>query len=137
MNADSRLELDESFEVVLGTIDGAVASDAAATVRIVNDDATAVLVAQPAAVPPGATVGVELTGGAGYATDWVGLFPVGAGDRSFLNWWYLGGSRAAPPSGLTTARFAITAPATSGSYELRYFLANGYQKAATTTLAVN
>jgi hypothetical protein len=136
VNSDSRLELDESFEVVLGTIDGAVASDAAATVRIVNDDATAVLVAQPAAAPPGATVEVELTGGAGYATDWVGLFPAGSGDRSFLSWWYLGGNRTAPPSGMTTARFAITAPTNPGTYELRYFLANGYQKAATTTLAV-
>jgi hypothetical protein len=74
-------------------------------------------------VRPGGTVTVTLTNGFGGALDWLALAAVGAADTSFLQWTYVG-------AGVTTRTWTVTLP-TSGTYEFRLFLNDGFTRAAT------
>jgi len=71
-----------------------------------------------------APVNITLSGGFGGSTDWIALEPVGAADTSYVSWFYIG-------SGVTSHTWAVTMPATAGSYEFRLFLNGGYTKAST------
>ena len=76
----------------------------------------------PAGVPTGGTLTIGWSAPAGRpATDWVGLFSPGA---TFEVWWVYTGGR-------TSGTVALQAPSTSGSYEARYLLEDGYFAAAT------
>jgi subtilisin family serine protease len=75
-------------------------------------------------VAVGGSVTVTLTGGAGGSTDWLALAAVGAANTSFLQWTYVG-------VGVTTRTWTVTLPITTGAYEFRLFLNNGYSRAAT------
>ena len=82
------------------------------------------LSAAPGAAEAGATIAVSWAAPAGHsATDWVGLYRAGASDYDFLAWQYAGGAG----SGL----MSFAAPAEPGRYELRYFLNDGFERAAT------
>jgi len=72
---------------------------------------------------------VTLTGGAGGAADWLALAEVGAADSSYVLYTYVG-------AGVTDTTWVVTAPATTGQYEFRLFLNNGYERAATSDVVV-
>jgi hypothetical protein len=63
------------------------------------------------------------------SVDWVGLYKVGAADTAYLS------SQYVYSGGYTSGRLTFTVPLTTardpGPYELRYFLAGGWVKAAT------
>jgi hypothetical protein len=52
------------------------------------------------------------------------LAAVGAADTSYLQWTYVGYN-------VTNRTWTITMPTTTGNYEFRLFLNNGYTRAAT------
>ncbi len=127
VHGDVGLEVNERLAVDLSAATGGTLGVASAYVTILNDDSsTATVTATPGLVSPGSVVTASVSGGPGYPTDWVGLYAVGAGDRAFIQWWYLNGQRTAPATGLSAASFPIVAPALEGEYELRFFLNNGY-----------
>ena len=51
----------------------------------------------PIAVTVGAatSVAISVSDGPGNATDWIGLYPVGAADSAYLSWSYLSGTEHA------------------------------------------
>jgi hypothetical protein len=77
-------------------------------------------------VSPGQSVTVNVNGGPGNAKDWVGLYKVGAADRSFLNWKYLNNTKTAPATGMTAGKLTFKMPATPGEYEFRFYENDGY-----------
>ncbi len=82
-------------------------------------------------VAPGSALALHLAGGPGNALDWVALAAQGAPDSEYSDWQYLNGSGDAP--GVTSATLSFTAPSTLGSYELRLFANNGYERLATSS----
>jgi hypothetical protein len=132
ISGDDQFEIDERFTVTLSGPVGATLAGLVATVTIQNDDSigSTALTATPAMVSPGSLVTVTVSNGPGYRTDWVGLFPAGAGDRGYIDWWYLNGQHTAPTTGLSAASFAFVVPIPEGDYELRYYLNNGFTIAA-------
>ena len=74
-------------------------------------------------VSAGQQVSVNWTAPSGRpAVDWIGLFAVGADNRTYIAWVHTGGAT----SGNTT----FVAPAQAGSYQFRYLLNNGYEDTA-------
>src|SRR5207253_8740592 len=64
-------------------------------------------------------------GGAGGASDWLAIAPVGSPDvGGYVQWTYVG-------AGVTTRTWTVAAPSTTGKYEFRLYLNNGYVRAAT------
>src|SRR5438876_7882708 len=83
-------------------------------------------------VAPGATVSVGVTSGPGNPKDWLALYPTGAADSAYLDWFFLNGTKSAPAVGLTTATVPFTLPTTLGDYEVRFFANNTFQRLGTT-----
>lgn len=102
---------------------GAIAVNAAAA-------ATYTLTATPSTANPGGTLSVNWTAPAGSnAKDWVALFKVGAPANTFGAWKYTGGA--------TSGSFTTPAPS-SGQYEFRYLLKDGFTDTArSSTVTVN
>jgi hypothetical protein len=74
-------------------------------------------------VAPGGSVQVSWTAPSGRpATDWVGLYTVSAPNSPSIQWTYTNGT--------SSGTWTISAPTTTGSYEFRYFLQDGYLSAA-------
>jgi len=73
------------------------------------------------------------------STDWIGLYPSGAGDTAYVAWIYVSCSKTPAGAAATgSCAFAIPSTIAPGSYTLRLFSANGYTKLATSnTLTVN
>jgi hypothetical protein len=72
------------------------------------------LTANPSSVASGGTVTATWTAPAGQtsATDWIGLYAVGAANSSYLS--------SATTGGTTSGSMNFTAPTTPGTYEVRY-----------------
>ena len=91
----------------------------------------------PATVSAGGTVTVSWTAPAGRPGNWgdtIGLYLVGTTSDNAISYVYPQGSAG----GTTSGTYTLTAPSTSGSYELRYILATGgYIAAAITPLTVH
>src|SRR6185436_18392199 len=81
----------------------------------VNDSSSAI----SAALLSTLTVGIA--DGPGNATDWAGLFVVGAADPEALQWSYLNGLTTLPATGFSNATVQFTVPATPGNYEIRLY----------------
>ena len=94
-----------------------------ATVTIPIDPPPSLTVSTTTA-PPSTPVTVTLTNGFGGAGDWLALAQVGSSDKTYVTYTYVG-------SGVTTRTWTVTMPSTSGQYEFRLFLNNGYTRAAT------
>jgi outer membrane usher protein FimD/PapC len=82
-------------------------------------------------VVPGGTVTATIANGPGTAGDWVGLHGASAADAAYVDWKYLSGTQTRPGSGVTGAAVAFTVPATPGTYNVRFFLNDSWQKVAT------
>ena len=72
----------------------------------------------------GEPVTVTLTNGQGNFQDWLALAATTAVNTSKIQWVYV-------PTGATTMTWTVNMPTTPGTYEFRYFLKNGYTRAAT------
>jgi subtilisin family serine protease len=84
---------------------------------------TYTLSASPTSVSPGGTISVAWTAPAGHSPyDWIALYPTGSPNNAYVWWQYA--------TTATSGNFAVTAPTTTGSYEFRYLLNNGYTDAA-------
>src|SRR5439155_2976904 len=83
-------------------------------------------------VAPGATVSVGVANGPGNRKDWLALYPTGAADTAFVDWFFLNGTKIPRDSGLTAASVPFTLPTTPGTYEVRFFANNTYQRLGTT-----
>jgi hypothetical protein len=71
----------------------------------------------------GTAVKVDWSAAVGHsAKDWVGLYAAGDPDTGFLAWQYTGAA--------TTGRLSFVAPERTGEYEFRYFLDDGFTRAA-------
>src|SRR5438876_2975783 len=82
-------------------------------------------------VVPGATVSVGVTSGPGNPKDWLALYPTGAADSAYLDWFFLNGTKSAPAAGLTTATVPFTLPKMPGTYEVRFFANDTFQRLGT------
>ena len=82
-----------------------------------------VLTTSAASVQTGSTVTVTLTNGLGGSGDWLTFAQAGSPDTSYIAYTYVGG-------GVTTRTWTVT-PSSTGSYEFRLFLNNGFTRAAT------
>ncbi len=82
------------------------------------------LSAAPSTVSPGGALSVSFTAPAGRnARDWIGLYRIGADNRSYLWWRYTAGAES--------GTFNLAAPTESGQYEFRYLLEDGYSSIKT------
>ncbi len=79
----------------------------------------------PTTVAAGGVVTTTVTGGPGYALDWVGVYGTGDPDLTYQSWRYLSGTQVPPASPLTDASFTVTMPVIPGTYNLRLFRNNG------------
>ena len=110
------------------------------SITIVASPASISLNGQPppdnVSVIAGSHVSVGVSDGPANAGDWVGLFSGGAQDGQFLAWKYLNGSASLPDSGVPRADLSFAVPVSAGSYEFRFFSANGFIRLATSTAMV-
>lgn len=83
------------------------------------------------AVMPGGAITINVAGGPGNPTDWVGLFRQGDPNTNAFDWAYLSGTRTPPAMGLSTATVTLTAPSRAGTYEVRLLAADSYTSVAT------
>jgi pectin methylesterase-like acyl-CoA thioesterase len=80
--------------------------------------------AAPDVLAPGDPITVNWSAPPGHSdTDWIGLYRRGAPDGDYV-------SVANTATRATTGTLTFTAPADDGPYEFRYFLADGFTKAA-------
>jgi hypothetical protein len=100
-----------------------------ATSAVINVAASSVSLTASPTSRQGGTIQVVLTNGPGTATDWVGLFPLGAGDAQSVQWQYLNGQTTLPVAGISNASLAFVGPP-PGSYQIRLY-AKGYVRLAT------
>ncbi len=91
----------------------------------------ATVTATPSSVSLGGAIRVSVAQGPGHRTDWVGIYRADQSDLQYLDWFYLNGSKSAPVSGLTSATVMFTAPPSSGTYNFRFFVNDGFTLVAT------
>ena len=108
---------------------GADGGSAQQTFTLTVNTPTVSLAVSPTTISPGRTLTVAWAGiGAPTVTDWVALAPVGAVDTTYVAWRYTTGASDGS-TGLT-----IPASVTPGTYELRLFARNGWQRLAVSEL---
>ena len=79
-------------------------------------------VSTPVTVTAGSLVTVGLTNGPGLRSDYVMLVPAGSAPNYWSgNYQYLSGTTTRPSAGMPNATLTFTAPASSGTFELRLF----------------
>src|SRR5204862_3483617 len=95
----------------VGTISPAIASTYAVSVTKTN-------------YAPGESIVVNWSAPSGHSsTDWISLYASGATNTQYGAWYYTGSN--------LSGTLSFTAPASAGTYEIRYLLNNGYTSAAT------
>ena len=72
-----------------------------------------------------------VAGGPANATDWAALYSTSSTDLGYIAWQYLNGTMTAPTTGSTGATLWFPAPATPGTYEVRLFNNNTFNRLAT------
>ncbi len=108
-----------------------------ASITIADNDSTSelVLAATPSAIGVGQTVTVNWSGVTNASgRDWLGVYPRGAGNSSYVDWQYVSCSRS-----LGAARPAGSCPFTftrAGDFEVRYLRNDGFTSIAMTTITV-
>jgi len=93
------------------------------------EPAAGVTLTAPSSVAPGATLSVTWNAGTGASPkDWISLFKAGAANTAYGEWHYTGGA--------ASGTMSFTAPATPGTYQLRYLVNDGYVSVATSDVIV-
>ena len=85
-------------------------------------------------VAAGSVASVVVSEGPANTTDWIGFYPVGAADTAYLVWYYLNGATSAPPTGLASAALSVLVPVIPGTYEVRLFAHNAYERLASSSV---
>jgi len=75
----------------------------------------------PITVAPGSTLAVAVSGGPGDSMDWIGLYKTGSRDQSYIDYWYLNGTKSRAGAGMASATVSVVLPKRPGTYELRFF----------------
>jgi glucose/arabinose dehydrogenase len=90
----------------------------------------------PGSVAAGGTVTATWSGIASpTATDWIGLFSVGAPDTSYISWEYVSCSQSpATPRASGSCPFVVPSGLAPGNYQLRLLANNGFTRLATSGL---
>lgn len=85
---------------------------------------------------PGSRVNVIVRNAAGYTTDWIGVYPVGAPDRAYFSWVYLNGTQIPPldPLFVSLLSSALPVPTQPGQYEVRLYRADGFTRDGTSSV---
>ena len=78
-------------------------------------------------VAGGSPITVTMTGGPGNASDWLGIFPAGSSNYSYLSYIYVG-------AGQTSATWNTTVPTSPGKYDFRLLANGGYTRLATSEI---
>jgi hypothetical protein len=110
-----------------------------ATSGPVTDTPTISSLTVPASVKAGQPFQVSWSGiNPASATDWMGLYQPGAPDAGgFVAWQYLSScSTTAGSAAQASGTCTFTAPATTGTYEVRVFAANGFTHIAVQQVSV-
>ncbi|MBY0495569.1 MAG: S8 family serine peptidase [Cyanobacteria bacterium] len=130
---DAVVEPNETFYVNLSSAGNATIGDAQGLASILTDDypAGATITVQSSSVLPGGTINFQIANGPGNRADWIGFFPAAAADNGYQQWFYLNGQKTAPVVGLPNASVQLTAPQAAGTYNIRLFANDGFQKLAT------
>ena len=115
---------DGAYTLVGVATDEAGNSTTVSRVVVVENQRVPMLRVSTSTVAAGGQVTVTLTNGPGGSLDWLALADTSAPNTSFPQWTYVGG-------GVRTRTWTVTAPPTSGTYEFRLFLNNGFVRAAT------
>ena len=89
-----------------------------ATITVATSTSTSLTV-NTTAVTLGGQVTATVTGGPGFRTDWIAIYPEGG--STYVDWKYLNGLQTAPSTGLTNAAVSIAMPTTPGTYTLRLY----------------
>jgi uncharacterized protein YegP (UPF0339 family) len=112
---------------------GNVTTSAAVTATVQNEaPAVPTLTVTPSSVVTGGSVTVSWSGIASpTGTDWVGIFSQGAGNGSYLRWFYTATCTSSSGAAKASGACPVTMPTTAGTYELRLFANNGYTVLAT------
>jgi hypothetical protein len=83
---------------------------------------------------------IMVTNGPGYPTDWVGWYAAGApivsGGLAGDTWVYANGTQVAPSTGSSSFSVMMAAPATAGSYQMRFYADDGYTLLASVPFTV-
>ena len=125
----------EGTETVIVTLNSnanyTAGSPNSATVNIADNEAPPsgpVFVESPSSVLQGGSVTATWSGIVNpTATDWIGLYAVGAGNSSYLAWVYVSCSTTATVArGFVSCGLGIPGNLANGSYELRFLANNGY-----------
>ena len=88
-------------------------------------------VSTPLTVTPGSAFTAHIANGPGNPMDWVGFASGSAANNATIDWKFLSDSGYPPTPGVTSATLSFTAPTTPGTYELRFFFNNGFERLAT------
>ena len=138
VNGDATVEPNETFSVTLSGPSNAVLGTASGTGTITNDDAAAAptVTASPTTVIGGNAIVVTVANGSGKTGDWVALAATTAPNSSYVTWAYLSGSTTPPAVGLTAATLSLVAPATPGTYQVRFFGAGSTLLAISSSITV-
>jgi len=93
-----------------------------------------------ATVVAGSTITITVANGPGNPRDWIGWYRPGSliesGGAPGDPWVYANGAQVAPSTGLNSFDVMMAAPATSGSYEMRFYADDSYNLLAHAAFAV-
>ncbi len=76
----------------------------------------------PNILSPSGVLTVNFAGANGFRRDWLGIFPLGAGEEEYVEWQYLDGEQEG------TVSFPV--PAAEGEYEVRMFMNDSFTELA-------
>ena len=108
----------------------------ALTLAVTSAPPAPVVAASKSTYSSGESITVSFSNASGNAFDWIGLYPVGASNTSYIKWLYTDNTQHGTPgvlSGTVTFQGGL---ANSGQYEARIFFANSYTLEASTTFTI-
>lgn len=78
----------------------------------------------PITAPPGILLSVTASGGPVHVWNWVSIRAIGAPGETYLDWWWMNGTKEIPSAPIVPATFNVPLPTAPGTYEFRYYTYN-------------